>query len=141
MNGTLDRAIEQALCDLISAQMEIDVIQCVPDLRGGGDPDAIVPRVVVKAESQETPELYKVSVFTVNVTARAIVMATDPDSAGTLSKMNAAIDSVLDHCELPALISNSAIQAYGAVPGGRGQEREENRLISTRSLMVPARLR
>jgi hypothetical protein len=142
MNGTLDREIEKQLCLLIAAELDTPgSIQCVPDLMGEGELSAVVPRIAIKAESQETPEMKAVQVYTVNVEASAIVRANDPESTGQLSRMDAAIDAIFNACDLAALLSTSTVQVFGSVPGGRTQGREAETMTNVRALMVPARLR
>lgn len=115
--------------------------QCVPDLRGSEDSSAVLPRVTIKAESQDTPELFTAQVYNVQIEARAVAMATDPLSSFQLTAMAAAVDAVFDRCGLASEMSNAAFRAYGAVPGGRSQDREENRIAYIRTITIPAKLR
>lgn len=142
MNGTLDRAIEDGLCAAISERLPIySQVQCVPNLRGAGESDAVLPRIVIMAESQDTPELRTVGVFAVNVTAQSIVVGTDEEQVAQLSGMNSTIDSLLQSSNLPNILSNSRLQVYGTVIGGETQTQEENRMIRARTAVIHARLR
>lgn len=142
MNGTLDRLIEERLCALIAPQLPIYAqAQCVPFLRGEGESKATLPRIGIKAESQDTPELYTIGVYSVNVEAESIVAGTEKEQARQLDGMNRAIDSILGAEGLPALLSTSRLQVYGAVIGGEAQEMGDNRLTRRRSIVIHARIR
>ena len=137
MSDTLDRQIEKNLCALIAASVPpASTVQVVPFLQGKDDAQAVLPRVVIKAESQDTPELFQAKVYRVEVEIQHMTNATNVGASGLDVQIVAAIDAVVENCSLAQLLTSEGIRIYGAVAGGKTQETEELRFVRTRDLTL-----
>lgn len=144
MTGSLDRLIESGLAALIDAQSV--GVQCVPNLRAGGESNATLPRVVVTCESQESPDFQEVpdgiyGVYPVRATVTSIIEATDPSSLDDMTEANSAVDDVIVYSgALAVALTSGTLKVYGVIPGGCRQEHSGNRIIRHREAIIWARV-
>jgi hypothetical protein len=145
MNGTLDRVLELAISDLIDIEGS-GLVQCVPNLLGSGENEAILPRIVTTCESQESPEFQEVStgiygVYPVRTIVACMVEATGASSSDELEDLVAATDAVLIYNgDLLGELTAGNLVVYGVVPGSIRQERNGNKLIRYREMTIWARI-
>jgi len=145
MTGSLDRLIETGLASLIDTAST--GVQCVANLLAGGESNAVLPRVVVKALSQESPDFQRVptqgvyGLHPVSVDILSMVEATSTTSSAQMEEANSAVDDVVIYNGgLPVALTSGTLKVYGSIPRGCRQERRGNRLFRTRSLLLYARL-
>jgi len=142
MSNTLDRLIEDGLCRLITRQMPITGgVQVVPYMQGGDEDNPILPRVVVRAEILETPDLISVNVYEVAVEIITYIDAKQQNSSSKDTRIVSGIDCVVEDSGLSAKLTTSTLAIYGAVTGGREQAIEGNRFVRTRNLTLHGGLR
>jgi hypothetical protein len=143
MTGSLDRVLEEALAALIDAASS--GVQCVPNLLGAQEAQAVCPRIVVWCESQESPEFQEAvgdgiyGVHPVLTIVFCIVEATGEDSSSEMAAMVEAVDGILDG-DLPVTLTSSELTVYGAVDKFIAQEIGDGRLTRRREFLIWARL-
>lgn len=144
MTGSLDRTLELALAALID--VEADAVQCVPNLLGTQASDAACPRIVVWCESQESPDFQETSdgiygLYPVTTVVTCIAEATSATEATQLQEMVEAADAVLIYNgDLAGNLTAGTLKVFGVIPRGIRQERNGNRLLRHRELIIWARL-
>lgn len=144
MTGSLERLIETALAALIDA--ESTAIQCVENMLAGGESAAVLPRVVIKCESQESPDFQETTdgiwgVYPVQTTVACMAEATHPLSSDHMEEMTTAVDAVLVYNGgLAEALTSGSLRVFGVVPSGIQQDREGNKIIRHRSILIWARI-
>lgn len=141
MTRSLDRLIEEKLRALIIARVS-EYIQVVTSLMGGSEALARLPRIVIKCESQDTPELFEAGVFRIATEISSLAEATSPISSDELEEMNTGVDNVVIWADnIPASLSSSQVLTYGVVHGGESQSTDVNRIIRTRRVEIWSKLK
>jgi hypothetical protein len=145
MTGSLDRTIEEALVSLIDIESG-SATQCVPNLLGAGEAQAVCPRIVVTCERQPSPDFARTpteiyGVYPVRTVVTCMVHATSDESTDDLAEMVSAVDAILIYNgNLAQALTGGELKVYGVVPGGARQERTRDRLIRHREILIWARL-
>lgn len=152
MTRSLDRLIEEKLRALIITQLELfpgehgdsDVqhIQVRTSLLGAGEDAATLPRIVIKCQSQDTPDLFEAGVFRIIAEFSSIAEATSQISSDDLESMNTAVDRVIIFADnIPAALTSSEVLTFGVVHGGSAQATEGNRILRVRTAEIWSKLR
>lgn len=146
MTGSLDRVLEEALVALIDAEATA-AVQVVPNLLGSQESEAICPRITVWCESQESPDFQEVvgegiyGLYPVTTVVTCIAEATSATSSDDMEELVSSVDAIcIYNGDLAGELTAGTLRVYGVVPRGIRQERNGNRLLRHRDLIIWARL-
>ena len=146
MTGSLDRVLEEALVSLIDAEATA-AVQVVPNLLGSQEAEAICPRITVWCESQESPDFQEAvgegiyGVYPVTTVVTCIAEATSSTSSDDMEELVTSADATLIYNgDLAGNLTSGSLRVFGVVPRGIRQERNGNKIMRHRELIIWARL-